>query len=122
MGFKKGNTYGTKTKRGKAKKTIAYESLAKLNDIGITPLETSKKLIDKLVQNNELKNTEQLQLLNTMTNLFKYEMITRAEEIKLDELQNEIEVLQNENNLLKDEFVGDTQDLLRHLQGKNKND
>jgi len=118
MGFKKGNTYGTKTKRGKAKKTIAYESLAKLNSIGITPLETSKKLIDKLIQNDELKNTEQLQLLNTMTNLFKYEMITRAEEIKLDELQKENEVLQNENNLLKDNFIGTPLELLQQIQGE----
>ena len=46
MGFQKGNDFGKKSKRGKGKKTIVFESLDKLNKIGITPLQTSKDIID----------------------------------------------------------------------------
>jgi len=126
MAFLPGNTYGKGRKPGsKNKKTIAKESLNKLEEIGITPLETSKEIINSLVNNTELKNNEKLQLLNTMTSLFKYQLLTRAEEIKLDELQNEIIELENENQQLKDEqnliFQGSPQDLLEHLKKETTN-
>ena len=120
MGFKQGNKHGKGRVNGsKNKKTIVKESLDRLNKIGITPLQTSKEIIDKLVQDTELSNKEQIQLLSVMTSLYKYELLTRSEEIKLDELQKENIDLIEENKKLKDNFVGDTQDLLKHLQGEN---
>lgn len=44
MGFEKGNMYGKYTKRGKGKKTIIFESLEKLNKIGITLWQQVKSL------------------------------------------------------------------------------
>jgi len=128
MAFLPGNTYGKGRIPGsKNKKTIAKESLNQLQSIGINPLETSKEIINSLVNNTELKNSEKLNLLNTMTSLFKYQLLTRAEEIKLDELQTEIQELEQENQQLKDEqnliFQGSPQDLLDHLKKETtKND
>ncbi|WP_324172279.1 hypothetical protein [Sulfurimonas sp.] len=117
MGFEKGNTYGKgRAKGSQNKKTIAKESLNRLTQIGINPLSTSKALIDNLVANTELKNSEQLQLLNTMTSLFKYELLTRESEIKLDELQQENEELSKENKELKENFVGTPLELLKELK------
>lgn len=117
--FKPNNNHGKGRIAGsKNKKTIAKESLLALETIGINPLETSKSLIDNLINNTDLKNSEQLQLLSTMTNLFKYQLLTRAEEIKLDELQIEIQDLQQENKSLKENpyFVGTNQELLEELK------
>ena len=98
MTFEKGNTFGKGRKSGsKNKKTIVKESLDKLNKIGITPLETSKSIIDKLVEDTELSNKEQIQLLSVMTSLYKYELLTRSEEIRLDELQKENILISEEN-------------------------
>ena len=116
MGFKKNNTFGQGRKKGsKNKKTIVKESLNKLNEIGINPLTTSKELIDQLIKDTEITNKDKLALLGTMTHLFKYELLTRAEEIKLDELQQENEVLTDENKNLK-EFIGTTNELLEQLK------
>ena len=118
MGFKKGNLHGQgRVKGSKNKKTIIKESLDLLNKNGITPLVTSKEIIDSLVQNSELKPSEQIQLLNTMTSLFRYELLTRSEEIKLDELQKENVDLQEENKKLKNDFIGTPLELLKQIQG-----
>jgi len=117
MAFEKGNTYGKgRVKGSKNKKTIAKESLAKLTEIGINPLETSKEIIDSLIQDTELKNSEKLNLLSTMTSLFKYELLTRESEIKLDELQRENEDLLEENKELRETFIGTPQELLKKLK------
>lgn len=117
MGFEKGNTYGKYTKRGKGKKTIIFESLEKLNKIGITPLATSKELIENLLDSKELSNKERLNLLGILTSLFKYEMLTRSEEIKLDELQKENEELITKNEQLTKTIIADsTADLLKQLK------
>lgn len=118
MAFEKGNTYGKNTKRGKGKKTIAKESLESLHKIGINPLETSKEIIDSLVNNTDLKNNEKLNLLSILTSLYKYELLTRAEEIKLDELQQENEILKEENQELNN-FIGTPQELLQKLKEEN---
>ena len=119
MGFQKCNDFGKKSKRGKGKKTIVFESLDKLNKIGITPLQTSKDIIESLVNNSELSNKEQLSLLGIMTSLYRYELLTRSEEIKLDELQKENEELLSKNEQLNKTIISDsTQDLLKQLQEK----
>ena len=123
MGFEKNNTYGKGRKTGsKNKKTIAKESLNRLTEIGIFPLEVSKEIISSLVADTELKNSEKLSLLSTMTNLFKYELLTRESEIKLDELQQENEDLKEENQELKESFVGSPLELLKSLKKENNND
>lgn len=117
MGFQKGNTYGKNTKRGKAKKTIVYESLEQLKSIGITPLETSKELIENLLSNKELSNKEKLNLLTILTSLFKYQLLSRADEVKLDELQKENEELITKNEQLTNTIIADsTEDLLKQLK------
>lgn len=121
MPFLPNNTHGKGRIPGsKNRKTIVKESFNQLQEIGITPLETSQDLILSLTNSTELKNSEKLNLLSTMTNLFKYQLLTRAEEIKLDELQNEIEELAEENQQLKDEknliFQGSPQELIQHLK------
>ena len=119
MAFEKNNTYGKgRAKGSKNKKTIAKESLEALTEIGINPLETSKEIIDSLVKDTDLKNSEKLNLLSTMTSLFKYQLLTRESEIKLDELQQENEELLEENLSLKDNFYGSPQDLLKSLNKK----
>jgi predicted nuclease with TOPRIM domain len=123
MAFEKGNTYGKgRVKGSKNRKTIAKESLEKLTEIGINPLETSKEIIDSLVKDTELKNSEKLNLLSTMTSLFKYELLTRESEIKLDELQQENEELLEENKELRETFIGSPQDLLKKLKEENENE
>lgn len=117
MAFEKGNKLGALSKRGRGRKQIAKESLDTLEKIGINPINVSKDLIDGLVKNTEMKNTEKLQLLSIMTSLYKYSLLTRAEEIKLDELQQENEILEKENQDLKDKYlVADTKDLLETLK------
>jgi len=121
MGFTKGNKLSSGRPAGsKNKKTIAFESLKSLSDIGITPLETSKFLINSLVQDTELKNSEKIQLLSTMTSLFKYQLLSRAEEIRLDELQQENNELEEQNKALQQEkdtyFCGTPEQLLKTLQ------
>ena len=123
MGFTKGNKLSTGRPKGsKNKRTIAFESLKSLSDIGITPLQTSKTLIDSLVQDTELKNSEKLQLLGTMTSLFKYQLLSRSDEIRLDELQEENNNLEEQNKILLEEkasyFIGTSDDLLKTLQEK----
>lgn len=123
MGFEKNNTYGQGRKTGsKNKKTIAKESLNRLTEIGIFPLEVSKEIISSLVADTELKNSEKLSLLSTMTNLFKYELLERKDEIKLDELTKEVEELKDENKELKENFVGTPMELLKSLKKENNND
>ena len=116
MGFEKGNTYGTTTKRGKGKKTIAMESLKKLNEIGITPLETSNDLINGLLNNKDMTIDNKLKLLNITSSMFKYSLLTRSDEIKMDELQNENEILLEENQNL--ELT--TKELLNQLKNEDK--
>ena len=123
MSFTKGNKLSTGRPKGsKNKRTIAFESLKSLSDIGITPLQTSKTLIDSLVQDTELKNSEKLQLLGTMTSLFKYQLLSRSDEIRLDELQEENNDLEEQNKILLEEkasyFIGTSDDLLKTLQEK----
>ena len=114
--FEKGNTYGKGRPRGsKNKRTIAFESLKNLTDVGINPLQTSKTLIEQLVKDTDLKNSDKLNLLSTMTNLFKYQLLTRAEEIRLFELTQENEELKEKI----DTFIGTPQDLLRKLEEEN---
>lgn len=115
MGFEKGNQHGKKTKRGKAKKTIIKESLDRLQEIGITPLQNSKTIIDNLLAQEDLSVKDSLNLLTILTSLYKYELLTRAEEIKLDELLQENEELINENQELKQIFDS-PQDLLKKLK------
>ncbi len=123
MGFKKGNTFGRETKRGRAKKTIVKESLQRLNDLGITPLETSKELIDSLLKDTDITNKEKIQLLGLFQGLFKYELLTRAEELKLTELETDNEKLEETNQKLEDFIMADSpQELLKILNGENKNE
>ena len=118
--FEKGNTYSKGRPKGsKNKKTIAKESLNTLNKIGINPMKVSKQLIDALVQNTELSNKDQIALLNSMTSLYKYQLLTRAEEIRLDELMQENEEIKQENEQLK-RFVGTPQDLMKELEKVTK--
>ena len=121
MTFEKGNTFGKGRKSGsKNKKTIAKESLNRLAEIGIFPLEVSKEIISSLVENSELKATEKLNLLSTMVGLFKYELLERKDEIKLFELQEENEELTKENIELKESFIGTPLDLLKSLKKDNE--
>ena len=115
--FEKGNKFGGRPIGSRNKKTIATESLQALNLIGINPIETSKILIDGLVNNTELSNKEQISLLSVMSSLWKFSLLTRAEEIRLDELQHEKEILQVENQNLKD-FIGTPDELLKQLKEK----
>ena len=91
MAFEKGNKLGKLSKRGKAKKTVIKESFEALKKVGLNPLEVSREMIDSLINNTSLSNKEQIALLQVVTSLFKYQLLTRAEELKLQELQEDIQ-------------------------------
>ena len=123
MAFEKGNTYGKgRVKGSKNRKTIIKESLNKLKEIGINPLRVSKELIDTLTANTEMSNKEKISLLGLMTSLFKYELLERKDEIKLDELLEENEVLAKENEDLKLNFIGTPAELLESLKNSVEDD
>ena len=114
--FQKGNKLGGRKPGSLNKKTIVRESLERLNDVGIMPLETTNEILNSLLKNDDISIDQKIKLLNVTTGLMKYELLTRSEEIKYDELMTENEILQQENNKLKESFIGDTQDLLKHLK------
>ena len=115
--FKKGNKFGKGRPAGsKNKKTIVKESLERLNEVGITPLETTNEILNSLLKNDDISIDQKIKLLNVTTGLLKYELLTREQEVKYDELMTENELLEQENNKLKESFIGDTKDLLKHLQ------
>lgn len=119
MGFTKGNKHGKgRIKGSQNKKTVAFESLDKLKAVGIEPLTTAKEIITKLLNNNDLSIKESISLLGIMTNLFKYELITRVEEIKFDELLKENEELQTENIVLNEIIADSPKELLLKLKEK----
>ncbi len=115
--FKKGNKFGKGRPAGsKNKKTIVKESLQRLNEVGITPLETTNEILNSLLKNTDITIDQKIKLLNVTTGLLKYELLTREQEVKYDELMTENDQLKQENSRLKESFIGDTKDLLKHLQ------
>ena len=111
MGFEKGNTLGKYTKRGKGKKTIVRESINALESIGINPIEISKEIIDNLAKNSSLSNKEQISFLQTMTQLFKYSLLTKAEMMRLREIEEEIKEVKEVN-----ESILSSHELLKKLK------
>jgi predicted HTH domain antitoxin len=123
--FQKGNTYGQGRPKGsKNKKTIVKESLERLNEVGITPLETTNEILSSLLNNSETSIDQKIKLLGVTTGLLKYELLTRSEEIKYDELLTENEELKQKNKELTDSketyFTGSPQDLLEELKKEEK--
>jgi len=117
MAFEKGNTHGKGRPKGSLnKKTIIKNSLEKINEVGLTPLDTSKEIIDSLLNNKEIDINQKIKLLSVTTNLIKYELLTMSEIANLDEVILENEKLKEENEILKSNFVGTTQDLLKKLK------
>jgi hypothetical protein len=102
MGFQKGNKLGNGRPKGALnKKTIIKDSLNKLNEVGLYPLETSKELINSLLTNSDMNTNEKIKLLNVTTNLMKYELLTMSEIANLDEQILLNEELKKENETLK---------------------
>lgn len=122
MGFEKGNAYGKgRVKGSKNKKTIAKESISKLNEIGISPVTISNEIIESLLNNEELSIKEQILLLQTTSSLFKYEILTKSEKLKM-------ELLLKENIDLKEEvkeltnFIGTPLELLNKIKEDKHNE
>lgn len=119
MAFIKGNTYSNGRPPGsRNKKTIIKESLERLTSCGITPVETSNEIITSLLQNSEMDINQKLKLLNITSSLMKYELLTRAEEIKLDEVLTENEELR-ETVAEQQSIIADTSsaaEILKQLQ------
>lgn len=123
--FLKGNTYGQGRPKGsKNKKTIVKESLERLNEVGIKPLETTNEILSSLLNNKDTSIDQKIKLLGVTTSLLKYELLTRSEEIKYDELLTENLELKEKNQELKDSkdtyFTGSPQDLIKELKKQEK--
>jgi len=118
-GFQKGNDFGGRPKGSKNKKTLAFEALSTLTDIGINPISVSKELIDELVKNTELSDKDKIELLKTMTSLWKYQVLNQSEAHRIDELKEQVIELQNENETIKS-FIGTPNELLNELRKKEK--
>ena len=118
MGFEKGNNLSTGRPKGALnKKTIIKQSLEKLNDVGITPLETSKNIIDSLINNTEISIDQKIKLLQVTSTLIKYQTMDIAQLANLDDVVTENEGLKNDIKELKDKYlVADSQELLAQLK------
>ena len=121
--FKKGNPGGPGRPKGsKNKRTLANEAIDTLNQIGINPIKTSTKLINELVQSTELSDKDKIQLLQTLTPLWKYQLLSQTEAHKIDDMQKEILELEEQNSQLKHSFTGTPQQLLQQLKREDTED
>ena len=119
VGFKKNNNYGSISKRGKGKKTLVKEAINKLKKVGITPVHTSNEILTKLLSKEDLTPDQYIKILNITCGLWKYEILSRPEAIRMDQLEKDNEVLLQENKDLKD-FIGTPDELLKELEKKIK--
>ena len=117
MGFKKNNIYGSTSKRGKGKKTLVKEATDLLKKVGIAPVKTSYEILTDLLTNEDLSADQKIKIFNITSNLWKYEILSKPEATRMDQLEKENQVLINENQDLKD-FIGTPDELLKQLKEK----
>ena len=126
MAFEKGNKLSNGRPIGSLnKKTIATESLNKLHEIGISPIEVSNELINSLFKNNDLSTENKIKLLHVTGSLWKYETLSEMEKesilLKKEELQIRREELKKDQKIIiqesnKDVIAESPQELLKKLK------
>jgi len=118
MAFERGNKLSTGRPRGSLnKRTILKQAIQKLNDVGIKPLETSKEIIDSLLNNSEITIDQKIKLLQVTSTLIKYQTMDINQLANMDEVIAENEELKEEVKDLKETYIiGDAQDVLKALK------
>jgi len=118
MAFEKGNKLSTGRPKGSLnKKTIIKQSLEKLNNVGITPLETSKEIIDSLLNNQDITIDQKLKLLQITAALIKYQTMDISQLASMNEIIAENEELKEEVKNIKETYlVGGPADVLKALK------